>query len=339
MRRISFVLALSLSVGLGWSCQPKNNDSEKLAEVDGAVITRAEIDRSGGKQLQTLREQLYKLERQKLDEYIGATLLTKVAKERGVSVSTVLDQEVNKKVPPVSEEEIKNLYEKNKERIRVEFDKVHDQIAEYLRQQRVAERKSDYFNSLRAKATIKTYLEPPPIRRVDVLIKDAPSKGDVRAPVKIVKFEDFECPFCKAVQPTLAELLKKYDGKVRVIHKDLPLNEIHPKAELAAEAARCAGDQGMYWQYHDVLYKNSPKLTSDDLKAYAKDVGLKADSFDQCLASGKHKDGVQQDLNEGAKLGLTGTPAFFINGREISGAQPLEAFAVIVDEELAAQSK
>ncbi len=250
-------------------------------------------------------------------------------------MSTLLEQEVNKKVSPVSEDEIKSLYEKNKERIRVDLDKVHDQIAEYLRQQRVAEGKSDYINSLRAKAKITTYLEAPPIRRVEVLIKDAPSKGDVRAPVKIVKFEDFECPFCKAVQPTLAELVKKYDGKVRIFHKDLPLNEIHPKAELAAEAARCAGDQGKYWQYHDTLYKNSPKLSPTDLKAYAKEIGLNSESFDQCLASGKHSSGVQQDLNEGAQLGLTGTPAFFINGREISGAQPLEVFSAIVDEELA----
>ncbi len=335
MHRIPIVFLLGLSIGLGWSCRPRNDASEKLAEVDGTVITQAEIDKSAGKQLQGLRQQLYQLERQKLEEYIGATLLTKAAKERGVSVATVLDQEVNKKVSPVSEDEIKSFYEKNKERIRVELDKVHDQIAEYLRQQRIAERKSEYFKTLRAKATITTYLKPPPIRRVDVLIKGAPSKGDVRAPVKIVKFEDFQCPFCKAVQPTLAELMKKYEGKVRIFHKDLPLNEIHPKAELAAEAARCAGDQGKYWQYHDTLYTNAPKLSPADLKAYAKEAGLDTPSFDQCLESGKHKAGVQQDLKEGAKLGLTGTPSFFINGREISGAQPLEKFSAIVDDELA----
>jgi protein-disulfide isomerase len=334
MRRIPLVLALGLSIWLGWSCRPRN-DPEKLAEVDGTVITQAEIDSSGGKQLQNLRQQLYHLERQKLDEYIGATLLTKVAKERGVSVSTVLEQEVSKKVAPVSEDEIKGFYEKNKERIRFDFDKAHDQIAEYLRQQRTADRKNEYFESLRAKATITTYLKPPPIRRVEVLTNGAPSKGDVKAPVKIVKFEDFECPFCKAVQPTLAELAKKYEGKVQILHKDLPLSEIHPQAEVAAEAARCAGDQGKYWQYHDTLYMNAPKLSRDDLKAYAKEVGLNAESFDQCLTSSKHKVGVLQDLAEGAKLGLTGTPSFFINGREISGALPLESFSAIVDDELA----
>jgi protein-disulfide isomerase len=129
--------------------------------------------------------------------------------------------------------------------------------------------------------------------------------------------------------------MKKYDGKVRLFHKDLPLEAIHPQATLAAEAARCAGDQGKFWQYHDTLYNNAPKLGAADLKAYAKEVGLDTASFDQCLESGKHKSVVQQDLNEGAKLGLTGTPSFFINGRELSGARPLEAFAAIIDDELA----
>ncbi len=249
-------------------------------------------------------------------------------------MSTLLEQEVNSKAQPISEDEIRDFYEKNKERIRVELDKVHDQIRDYLREQKIAGRKNEYFHILRAKARITTYLKPPPIQRVDVLMNGAPSKGAEKAPVKIVKFEDFECPFCKTVQPTLAELLKKYDGKVRLIHKDLPLEAIHPQATLAAEAARCAGDQGKFWQYHDALYGKAPKLGAADLKAYAKEVGLDTASFDQCVESGKHKNAVQKDLAEGAKLGLTGTPSFFINGREISGAQPAEAFAAIIDEEL-----
>ena len=334
MHKTLLVLFLGLSLWPVWSCRP-SADSEKLAEVDGTPITQAEIDGSGGKQLQTLRQQLYQLERQKLDEYIDATLLTRVAKEQNVSVTTLLDREVNTKVQPVSEDEIRSFYEKNKDRLKAELDKFHDQIAEYLRQQRIADRKSEYLKSLRAKAKITTYLQAPPIQRANVLIKDAPTRGAETAPVKFVKFEDFQCPFCKAVQPTLAALLKKYDGKIRIIHKDLPLEEIHPLAEQAAEAARCAADQGKFWQYHDTLYRNAPKLSPADLKAYAKEDGLDAASFDQCLTSGKHKAGVQEDLNEGAKLGLTGTPSFFINGREIAGALPLESFSAIIDEELA----
>jgi len=334
MHKSLFLFLLGVSLWPMWSCRPAN-DSEKLAEVDGRVVTRAEVDRSSGTELRNLRQRLYQLERQKLDEYIGATLLTEEAKERGVSVSTLLEQEINNKIQPVSEDEIQAFYKQNKDRLRVELDKVHDQIRDYLAQQKTAERKNEYFKTLRAKAKITTYLKAPPIYRAEVSTNGAPSKGAGNAPVKIVKFEDFECPFCKTVQPTLTELLKKYDGKVRLVHKDLPLEAIHPQATLAAEAARCAGDQGKFWEYHDTLYGKAPKLGAGDLKSYAKEIGLNTAAFDQCLESGTHKNVVQKDLAEGAKLGLTGTPSFFINGREISGAQPLEAFSAIIDEELA----
>jgi protein-disulfide isomerase len=136
------------------------------------------------------------------------------------------------------------------------------------------------------------------------------------------------------VQPTFKELLKRYDGKIRLVHKDLPLDAIHPRARPAAEAARCAGEQGKFWEYHDRLYSDSSKFTEDELKKAANEVGLDVDAFGACFAGGKFKGAVQKDLLEGAQLGLTGTPAFFINGREFSGAQPLEAFAAIIDEEL-----
>jgi protein-disulfide isomerase len=316
------------------SCRSAGNE-RKIAEVDGTIITQEEVDRTAGKDLQNLRRQLHDLERIKLDEYIGAMLLTREAKRRGISVSSLLEEEVNSKVPSVSEVEVRAFYEKNKARLQVEIEKVHDQIRDYLREQRVAQRKKEYFETLRADARITTYLKSPPVYRTEVQTSGAPFKGAENAAVKIVKFEDFDCPFCKTVQPTLAELLKKYDGKVRLVHKDLPLVAIHPQAPLAAEAARCAGDQGKFWHYHDILYSKAPKLAPADLKAYAKEVGLDSATFQQCLDSGKHKGAVQNDLAEGAKLGLTGTPSFFINGREISGAQPLETFAAIIDEELA----
>jgi protein-disulfide isomerase len=309
-------------------------DPEKVAEVDGVTITRVDVERSGGKALAKVRQQLYELEKQALSEYIGATLLNQEAKARNISVTTLLEQEVNAKVGVVTEDEIRNFYEANKSRIGVELDKVHDQIRDYLREQRMAARKLEYFKSLRSKAKVTTYLKPPPVQRAQILTNGAPFKGSEKAQVTIVKFEDFECPYCKRVQPTLADVLKQYDGKVRVVHKDLPLEAIHPQAQLAAEGARCAGEQGKFWEYHDALYAKAPKLAANNLKAYAKDMGLDAAKFDQCLTSGKYKAAVQKDLSEGAQLGLTGTPTFFINGREISGALPVEAFAAIIDEEL-----
>jgi protein-disulfide isomerase len=333
MYRTLAVLLLGCFVCLTWSCRT-TIDSEKLAEVDGSSITRAEVDRAGGKSISNAREQLYKLERQKLEEYIGATLIMREAKKQNISVSTLLDREVDSKIAPVTESDIKSFYEKNKERLNVEYDKVHDQMRDYLREQKIENQKVAYVKALRSKAKITTYLKAPPVFRAELALTGAPIRGAENAPVTIVKFEDFQCPFCKTAQPTFKDLLKKYDGKVRVMHKDLPLEAIHPLAREAAEAARCAGEQKKFWEYHDQLYSISPKLSTEDLKSSAKQIGLNSAAFDQCLTSGKYRAAVQKDLNDGAQLGLTGTPAFFINGREITGAQPLEVFAVVIDEEL-----
>jgi len=332
LKVISYSL-LGLMLAQSWSCR-SSNQSEKIAEVGGVTITRAELDRNGGKPLSNLRQQLYNMERQKLDEFIGATLLTREANSKGVSVTTLLEQEVNGKAAPVSEAEIEAFYNQNKSRIPVALDKVHDQIRDYLREQKVEALKNDFFKSLRAKAKVTSYLKAPPVLRAEVSITGAAVRGSEKAKVTIVKFEDYQCPYCKTVQPTFKELLKRYDGKLRVVHKDLPLDAIHPQARPAAEAARCAGEQGKFWDYHDKLYANGSKFNAEELKSAAKEVGLDADGFEKCFASGKFKGAVQKDLLEGAQLGLNGTPAFFINGRELIGAQPLEAFVAIIDEEL-----
>src|ERR1044071_8039925 len=140
MYRTLAVLLLGFFVGPTWSCRT-TTDSEKLAEVDGTSITRAEVDRAAGKPLSNAREQLYKWERQKLDEYIGATLLTREAKRQNISVSTLVEREVDSKVAPVTEDDIKSFYEKNKNRLPFELEKVHDQIRDYLREQKIDNQK------------------------------------------------------------------------------------------------------------------------------------------------------------------------------------------------------
>ena len=131
------------------------------------------------------------------------------------------------------------------------------------------------------------------------------------------------------------QLLEKYAGKVKLVYRDFPLESIHPQARRAAEAARCANDQGKFWDYYDTLFTESPKLAPDDLKRYATQAGIDVKKFDDCLSGGVHKTALQKDIDEGTRLGVTGTPAFFINGRPLTGAQPLEAFTRIIDDELA----
>lgn len=325
--------SLLLAIILVSACQKVGG--AKIAEVDDRLIFASDLEKYAGRELAAQRENLYKLEKQKLDQYITAFLLTEEAKKRSVSVEAVLEQEVNSKVLPVGDDEIEVFYKANRARIGGDLNKVKKQIRDYLHNQKIEAQKALFFKSLRSNAKVVTYLKPPPVFRTEISLAGEPFRGSEKAPVTIVKFEDFQCPFCKQIQPTVNALLSRYDGKVRLVHKDLPLESLHPQARQAAEAARCAHEQGKFWEYHDKLYATAPKASADDLKSYAKDVGLNADSFDRCFASGKYKEVVQRDLNEGAQLGLTGTPTFFINGREISGNQPSEAFEAIIDEELA----
>lgn len=341
MHNFSFIRGISLAVigclFLASACSKR--DGAKLAEVDGVPVLASEFEKTAGKEFFRQREAFYRLEQQKLDEYIGALLLTKEARKRGISVATLLDQEVDSKVLPVTDEEVSAFYKANKARLTVKLEKIQDQIREYLRQQRTQTQKVLYLQTLRSTAEIKTYLNAPPVFRVSVSVTGAPFKGPANAPVTIVKFEDFQCPFCKRVQPTFEELFKLYKGKIRVVHKDFPLDSIHHEARQAAEAARCAFDQGKFWEYHDKAYENAPKATPTDLERYASEVGLNTKVFEQCLNGGKFKLAVQRDLAEGSQLGITGTPVFFINGRELSGAQPIEQFTRIIDEELARAGK
>lgn len=161
-------------------------------------------------------------------------------------------------------------------------------------------------------------------------------KGNLNAPVTIVEFSDFQCPFCgRFAKETLPLIEQNYieTGKVKLIFKDFPLPS-HQFAQKASEAAECAGDQGKYWEYHDILFRNQNDLRKNDLKNYAKQLNLDTSLFNECLDSGKYKKAVQDDLNEGIKLGVKGTPAFFINGKFVSGAQPYSVFKQMIEEKL-----
>jgi protein-disulfide isomerase len=306
-----------------------------LAEVNGEIITMEDLERALGTRLASLEEKIYALKENELGSLIGEKLLAQEALKRGISKATLLDKEVTETIALVTEAEVEEFYHANKSSIGEDGSAIRQQIRSYLQQQRLTAQRSRFVNTLRSYAKIEVALPPPQVHRVEIRMDGDLVRGAPDGIVSIVEFSDYHCPFCKRVQSTLSELLAKYPDKVRFVFRDFPLERLHPQAFRAAEAARCARDQGKFWEYHDVLFEQAPKGAEDDLNRYAKQMGLDMKKFTGCLFQNVHHQAVQEDLDEGNRLGLDGTPAFFINGRFFSGAQPIEAFVRLIDEELA----
>lgn len=172
---------------------------------------------------------------------------------------------------------------------------------------------------------------------VDVSADDDSVLGDEDAPVTIIEFSDYQCPFCaKFYTDSLQQIKKDYveTGKVKVIYRDFPLS-FHPEATPSAIAAECAGEQGEYYAFHDGLFENQGRLGADLYAELAKDIGLDMSKFNTCLKDPKMAAEVQKDFKDGQASGVTGTPAFFVNGVKVSGAQPYSVFKQIIDAELA----
>jgi protein-disulfide isomerase len=311
-----------------------SRDPGILAEVDGTPVTSDELASSLGAALNQLEQQMYAMRQQRLEALIAERLVAKEAAKRGVSPQALLDQEVTAKVGLVTETEIEGFYEANKGQINAPLAAIRDRIRTYLQNQKVAAQQRAFVQTLRSGAKVVVYLKPPTPFRASVSVDDSPVQGAATAPVTIVEFSDFYCPYCRQVLPVLAQVRARYGDKVRLVFKNLPLENLHPGATKAAEAAQCAKEQGKFWEYHDKLFAEEPATTPDKLKTWAGELGLDAGRFEQCLASGKQQASVQRDVNQAIGLGANFTPAFFVNGLMLSGAQPLEAFVRLIDAEL-----
>jgi protein-disulfide isomerase len=303
-----------------------------VATVDGEAVTDEDMAKAGGARYQTFKSQEYSAKREFMESAIGQKLLENEAKRRGISVDELRKQEVESKVEPVTDVQAKEFYDMNKARFgSLTEAEALDQIHAGLSQQRLQRKLSDYVGELRAKATVKVLLDP---YRIDVAAGDDPAKGPATAPVTVVEFSDFQCPYCARVGPTLKRVEDTYGEQVRIVYRDFPLQQIHNNAAKAAEAGSCAADQGKFWQLHDKMFENQAKLAVPDLKQLAKDAGLDSAAFDQCLDSGKKAAEWNEDLKDGERYGVNGTPAFFVNGRLLGGAASFEKLTEVIDDEL-----
>jgi protein-disulfide isomerase len=313
---------------------PSPSTSEVAATVDGETITTGEIEESIAPSLAKLRDQEYELKKERLDSLIADRLLAAEAKRRGTTVQALIDQEVTSKVAPVSDQQIDDFVAANRSRIQGDPARLKERIRAFIADQEASTRREAFVDTLRKKSKVEVRLAPPPVFRASVATEGFPSRGPASAPVTIVEFSDFHCPFCRAAQPTLDALLAKYGNKVRLVYRHFPLDSLHPQARRAAEAAWCAEQQDKFWPFHDELYKNGPESSPETLRRLAGEAGLDTGRFDSCVASGKAAPAVEADVEEGTRFGITGTPGFFINGRALSGNQPIEAFVSVIDEEL-----
>jgi protein-disulfide isomerase len=230
------------------------------------------------------------------------------------------------------EAEINAHYARVRERVKDRpKEEVLKEIEQGLGQQKHNERKAAFAKELADKAGLRLFIEPP---RATFASVPAPAMGPADAPVTIVTFSDFQCPWCARAAQTLHQVEKHYDGRLRIIFRHFPLG-FHAQARKAAEAASCADEQGKFWEMHDKLFETQDDLSLPKLKERAAELGLEAKSFDQCLDTSQRAKDWQRDLAEGRQIGVASTPSFFVNGRLLTGAQPFARFVEIVDDELA----
>lgn len=316
---------------------PANSPEQVVAEVAGRQVTLREVDAKweefDAAERARVTQLLYQNRRNMLDQVVGEILIENAAKAANLSADAYVAQDSAKRMVPVSEPEIVQFFEANRDRAQGRtLEQLRGQIKDFLDSQRVLQARAQLVEELKTKsAGVKVMLDPPRYTVATAAVD--PVRGSAAAPVTIVEFSDYQCPFCARVNPTLEQVRKTYGDKVKIIFKDFPLPN-HPQAPKAAEAAHCAGEQGKYWELHDQMFANQRALNVPELKQYAAGLGLDAAKFNQCLDSGQHAGLVAAGLAQGEKMGVNSTPTLYINGRALIGAQPFDAFKQIIDEEL-----
>lgn len=341
MSRTCLVVMVGLVFFLGacsTAAQPTHQEpTDTVATVDGVPLTLGEVDavalnRSAGDfGSVSLVQALYESRRSAIVAIVGDMLIAKEAAALDIEPAELLEREITSQVVPPTEADVASWYSENAARVQgATLEDVRQPIREFLVREREVAVRLAYLDRLREKMPVRIMLEPP---RVAVADAGRPVRGPAEAPVEIIEFSDFECPFCGRATPTVAQVLEEYGDQVRLVYRHYPLPN-HPNARAAAEASLCAHDQAQFWPYHDRLFANASRLTIPDLKQHASDLGLERTPFDACLDSGKYRAEVELDIAAGNEVGVSGTPAFFINGRLLAGAQPFEAFKQLIDEEL-----
>ncbi|MEX2207025.1 MAG: thioredoxin domain-containing protein [Myxococcota bacterium] len=339
MRRLSIApLALALAV---LACQQPQDTRSSAADTT-VVATLNGKNLTAGELREFMKDDLYKREveikpeaevfdakAEALDAMVDEMLVAQAAKQAGQTPEAFVEAQVLA-LGPVTDVEVKQFFDENVSRL-PPGSTLDGDLAPRIKAHLESQRARLVSDNLRAAAKVTVLIQPP---RTNIEAT-GPSRGPADAPIVIVAFSDYQCPFCKRAEPTIDAVLAKYPTQVRLVFRHLPLDALHPNARTAAIASVCAEQQGKFWEYHNQLFQNQQALTDEDLIKYATAVGLDMNAFKTCQTSPAAAERVQKDAETARMAGITGTPAFFINGILISGAQPIEAFQKWIDSELA----
>jgi protein-disulfide isomerase len=304
--------------------------AEVVAEIGGHKVTRAELEEKEAAKLLKVRSQYYLAERQALNQLIDDYVIEEKARQEHLTVAELIKRDIESKIQDPTEDQLRVYYEGLG--TDEPYADVREKILFSIRQRRISVSRAEYVRLLREQEGVLVSLSAP---TADVPINGAPLQGTREAPVTIIEFADYECPYCQQIHPLLKKLETEFDGKIALAFKDFPL-PMHPRAAKAAEAARCAGVQGRFWELHDALFEHAGHLEVPQLKEYAQTLHLDMEKFDKCLDSGEATAAVQKDFAEAQRLGLSGTPSFFVNGHFFSGIVKYNTLREMVQQELAA---
>ncbi|MGH0038113.1 MAG: thioredoxin domain-containing protein [Myxococcota bacterium] len=337
MTRFQLSVHLGLACLLLGGCAPEaaRDDSPVVATVDGRSITQSELDDWIRDQLfeqqvgSKAAAQQYEVRSSALEGLISERVIEAAAEAEGVEPDALIESKTAE-LGPVTEEEVAAFFAEHQSRFRPPNNTLEsraDQIRRFLENQRPDRVRSE----IREAASVEVFLDAP---RVQVAAT-GPSIGPETAPVTIVEFSDYQCPYCSKAEPIVRQLIERYGDQIRFVYRHYPLDRIHPRARAASEAAVCAEEQDRFWAFHEQLFANQRKLEDADLETYAGNVGLDMEAFAACRERPDVKARVQGDVEAAQQAGVSGTPAFFVNGIMLSGARPPDAFAEVIDAELA----
>jgi protein-disulfide isomerase len=303
-----------------------------VVKYSGKTVTLKDVDATITAQLKELDKKKFEMRQQAAEQMALQAIVKEEAAKTSQTEEAWLKAQIDGKLPTPSDADIKKVFDENKDKMPPgsTLDSMREQIIGFLNQDARRTQALKVFDELKTKAGYQMLMEEPRVK----VAATGPARGPADAKITIVEFSDFECPFCSKAEESVTEVEQKFAGKVRVVYRHFPLS-FHSHAQKAAEAAACAEEQGKFWEMHKQLFANQRSLEVADLKSHAAAVGLDAAKFAECLDGSKTKDKVEADAKAGAEAGVNGTPAFFINGKVISGALPFSEFEKVINAELA----